>query len=30
MAAILADDNSKCIFLSENDRIPISQESNWQ
>ena len=23
MAAILADDNSKCIFLNENDRIPI-------
>ena len=24
MAAILADDNFKCIFLYENDRIPIS------
>ena len=23
MAAILADDNFKCIFLYENDRIPI-------
>ena len=23
MAAILADDNFKCIFLNENDRIPI-------
>ena len=23
MAAILADDNSKCIFLNENDKIPI-------
>ena len=23
MAAILADDNSECIFLNENDRIPI-------
>ena len=23
MAAILADDNSKCIFLNENIRIPI-------
>ena len=23
MAAILADDNLKCIFLNENDRIPI-------
>ena len=23
MAAILADDNFKCIFLSENDKIPI-------
>ena len=23
MAAILADDNFKCIFVNENDRIPI-------
>ena len=23
MAAISADDNSKCMFLNENDRIPI-------
>ena len=23
MAVILADDNFKCIFLNENDRIPI-------
>ena len=23
MVAILADDNLKCIFLNENDRIPI-------
>ena len=23
MAAILADDNFKCIFLNENDKIPI-------
>ena len=23
MAAILADDNFRCIFLNENDRIPI-------
>ena len=23
MVAILADDNFKCIFLNENDRIPI-------
>ena len=23
MATILADDNFKCIFLNENDRIPI-------
>ena len=23
MAAILADDNFKCVFLNENDRIPI-------
>ena len=23
MAAILADDNFKCIFFNENDRIPI-------
>ena len=23
MAAIMADDNFKCIFLNENDRIPI-------
>ena len=23
MAAILADDNLKCILLNENDRIPI-------
>ena len=23
MAAILADDNFKCIFLNENERIPI-------
>ena len=23
MAATLANDNSKCIFLNENDRIPI-------
>ena len=23
MAAILAEDNFKCIFLNENDRIPI-------
>ena len=23
MAAILSDDNFKCIFLNENDRIPI-------
>ena len=23
MAAILADDNFKCIFLNENDRIPV-------
>ena len=23
MAAILADDNFECIFLNENDRIPI-------
>ena len=23
MAAILADDNFKCIFLNENDRIPL-------
>ena len=23
MAAILADDNYKCIFVNENDRIPI-------
>ena len=23
MAAILADDNSECLFLNENDRIPI-------
>ena len=23
MAAILTDDNFKCIFLNENDRIPI-------
>ena len=23
MAAILADDNFKCIFLNKNDRIPI-------
>ena len=37
MAAILADDIFKCIFLNENDIIPIqislkvcSQESNWQ
>ena len=37
MAAILTDDNFKCIFLNENDRIRIqisvkfvSQESNWQ
>ena len=32
MAAILADDNFKCIF-NENDRMPIQigyQESNWQ
>ena len=37
IAAILADDNFKCIFLNENDWIPIqislkfvSQESDWQ
>ena len=36
MAIILADDIFKCIFLNENDRIPIqiylncSEESNWQ
>ena len=36
MAAILADDSFKCIFLNGNDKIPIriseicSQESNWQ
>ena len=37
MAAILADNIFNCIFLNENDRIPIqislkyfSQESNWQ
>ena len=36
MAAIVADNIFKCIFLNENDRIPIqispkySQESNWQ
>ena len=33
MAAILADDISKCIFVNENYRIPIqigSWESNWQ
>ena len=36
MAAILADNNFKCIFLNENDRIPIqnidicSHDSNWQ
>ena len=35
MAVILADDIFNCIFLNENDRIPIqislniSQESNW-
>ena len=23
MAAILADDNFKCVFLNENDKIPI-------
>ena len=23
MAAVLADDNFKCIFLNQNDRIPI-------
>ena len=28
MAAILADDNFKCIFLNENDRIPISISLN--
>ena len=27
MAAILADDNLWCIFLNENDRIPI--EFHW-
>ena len=33
MAAILADNNFKCIFMNENDKILIqicSQESNWQ
>ena len=39
MAAILADDIFRCIFLNENDRITMqislkneicSQESNWQ
>ena len=37
MADILADDILKCIFLNDNDRIPIqifteicSQGSNWQ
>ena len=37
MAAILANDNLKCIFSNENYRIPIpnfteicSQDSNWQ
>ena len=37
MAAILAEDIFKWIFLNENDRIPIqisldffSQERNWQ
>ena len=36
MATILADNNFKCIFLNENDRILLnfpkicSQESNWQ
>ena len=33
MTAMLADDIFKCIFLNENDRIPVeicSQESNWQ
>ena len=33
MAAILEDDNFKCIFLNENDWIPSeirSLESNWQ
>ena len=36
MDAILADDIFKCIFLNENDRIPIQislmfvQESKWQ
>ena len=31
MAAILADDIFKCIFLNENDSIPKSNftESNW-
>ena len=29
MAAILADDIFKCVFLNENDIIPI-QMSNWQ
>ena len=23
MAAILADDNFRCIFMNENDRIPV-------
>ena len=31
MADILADDNFKCIFLNENDRIPFRiSRSNWQ
>ena len=37
MAAILADDNFKCIFLNGNDRIliqillkSVSRGSNWQ
>ena len=32
VAAILADDIVKCIFLNESEKIPIwicSQESNW-
>ena len=37
MAAILAEDNCTCIFMNENDRIPIRisrkfvpSESSWQ
>ena len=29
MAAILADDNFKCIFLNENGRIPIEIPLNY-